>query len=294
MLQEIKKDRVFLVDDASQGKRMIVKIDVLDAAQRPGKAKGIAKGDALAESARMEQAFAVMKDYRFFKLCLPAVYGMGRYKDAFDFVLFKQYDGEHFAWSEYDDQPKILGGSAIPVSSAGSIAMMIFDLTLVPVLKFSKKVPTRNYPERVRQLSEEASAAIDKGLITRTAVDARVQEWLAFFDQKKPTLYCIQNGDFYPRNFLQLAESIVLLDWESALISSVEEVIAYEHVLMWGNPAWQERFLKEARSLIDVNEEWLEQMIRFCALKQLSFWAGITDEKAEKLQTGLQAMRAYV
>lgn len=293
-ISELHPDHALVVEGGPFKRRVLLKVDWLDAAHRPGKPKGIAKGDALQESKRMEQVFAVMKDFRFFKLCLPGMYGMGRYQDQFDWVIFKWYDGERFAWSEHDDEPAVLGGKAIPPSMARDAAMMVFDLTQVPVLKFSKKVPTRNYPEETKALQGNAAAAVSLGFVTQVEVDALCTALLAFFEKKVPTLYTIQNGNFYPRNFLQLAESIVLLDWDSAVISTVEEVIAYEWILMWGNPEWQKTFLNELEYLMDVNQEWLAQMIKYRALHQLVFWAGITRENEKKVQSAIKAMQQYI
>lgn len=296
LVEEVKADRVFVLDGGPMNRRVILKIDFLDSEHRPGKPKGIAKGEAHAESVRMEQVFAVMKDYRFFKLCLPAVYGMGRYREDFDWIVFKWYDGARFAWSEKESGEALLGGHAVPVSSAKAIAMVVFDLTQVPVLKFSKKVPTRNYPAHVEQLRASAglAAAVKKGYVTQERVDVLLGEWITFFDRKVPTIYTIQNGDFYPRNMLQLSESIVLLDWDSAVISTVEEVIAYEYLLMWGNLEWQKKFLAEVEYLMDVNQEWLAQMMTFRALHQLAFWAGFEGQEEKELKPAIQAMVDYL
>lgn len=289
LIEELKPDRVFVVEGGELKRKMVLKIDPIEADRRPGKAKGLPRGEYLLEARRMEEAFKIMKDYRFFKLCLPGVYGMGRYGEEFDWLLMKHYEGTRFEWSESDEDQDILGGKALSESSAADIAMMVFDLTQVPPLKFTKKVETKNYPEAVAQLVEKCKTVSSLGIELKE-IEQAAEEWLKFFEEKHATLYTIQNGDFYPRNFLQLEESIVLLDWEDAKITTVEEVIAYCTILMWNNPAWQQRFLKEVGYLLAINEEWLKHMLRYRALEQLVFWA---DESDKQITAANVAMSGY-
>ncbi|MBI2411359.1 MAG: hypothetical protein HYV32_05700 [Candidatus Kerfeldbacteria bacterium] len=290
LVKEIKRERAYVVNNGPRGAQVMVKIEPLDAEHRPGKPKGKARGAIAQESARMEEVFKLMKDYRFFKLCLPAVFGMGRYQDLFDWTMYKYYEGERYQWSEYDTDADTLGGRAIPAQAAADMAMMVFDFTQVPVLKFNKKVPTKNYVEDIAVLTEQVSVLVAAEVLTQQEVETALQEFREFYDKKIPTLYTIQNGNFYPRNFLRLTETIVVFDWESAQITTVEEVVAYMYILMWENPEWQKRFLVELAYLLEIQHEWLTHMIRYRALKQLIFWEAF---KKNTLHSGMQAMKNY-
>lgn len=290
LVKEIKKERSYLLNNGPRGAQIIINIEPLDAEHRPGKSKGKARGAIAAETARMEEVFKLMKDYRFFKLCLPAVFGMGRYQEAFDWTMCKYYEGERYQWSEYDKDTETLGGRAIPVHAAADMAMLVFDFTQVPVLKFNKKVATKNYVEDLATLTPEAATVVQPGMLQQEEVETVLQELRVFYDKKIPTLYTIQNGNFYPRNFLRLSETIVVFDWKSAQITTVEEVIAYMYILMWENLKWQQRFLEELDYLLEINPEWLTQMIRYRALKQLALWMHTPNAS---LQTAREAMLNY-
>lgn len=274
ILSEMREGRVFHVRDSS-GKPFVLKIDPLDPKRRPGKPKGIAQGETGVEGRKMEHAFAVMKDYRFFTLCLPAVYGMGRYEEAFDWFLMKWYDGEPFAWSMED------GGKDMPEDSAAQIAMMVFDLTQVPVLKFSKKVDTKNYEEYLTALAQNTK--------TYTAV---VEEARKFIQDAPPTLFTIQNGAFSPGNMLQLEESVVLFDWAGTQITVVEEVVVDMLLHMWNNAAWQKRFIQEVTYLLELQPEWFLHMMRIRAIEKLQesdaesapWYSAITKYREQPLQ----------
>lgn len=290
VVKEIQLNRSYVVDGGPRGQRLLVKIDPIEAERRPGKPKGKGRGKSMVENARMEEIFKLMKDYRFFKLCLPAVFGMGRYREAFDWVLLKYYDGDEYQWSEKDSAPDALGGKAISVDSASEIAIMVFDLTQVPVLKFSKKVETTNYKDEFAALKKRMTTDGIKTIpASQQEIESAVQLLEQFVQKEVPTLFTIQNGDFYPRNFLHLEESILLLDWEDARISAVEELIAYISLLMWGNEKWIERFHVELNHLVEMNTEWLTSMMLYRSLLQLEFWSSAQVDK-EELHTAREAL----
>jgi len=220
---------------------------------------------------------------------LPAVFGMGRFEDYFDWVIYKYYEGKVYPWSEKNNQSTELGGAAISPENASEVAMLVFDLTQVPVLKFSQKVETKNYPEELASLTISGEVAVKAELISAEELNQALTRLGVFYDKKVPTLYTIQNGDFYPRNFLKLKESIVLLDWESAGITTVEEVVAYGHLLMWNNPEWQKLFLSELHNLLDLNEEWLRMMQLLVALKQVIFWSDTSEEEISSARAAMCA-----
>ncbi len=78
-----------------------------------------------------------------------------------------------------------------------------------------------------------------------------------------------------------------MLDWERANITTIEEVIAYIHLLMWNNQQWRETFLSEAAELIELNDQWLSMMQLKVALAQLVFW---TDGEEDNIGLARQAM----
>jgi hypothetical protein len=256
--RELKPDVSYVASGGPRGQQVVVVVDPIDPARRPGKPKGKAAGKAMKELERMEQMFMVMKDYRFFRLCLPGVYGMGRYGEVFDWVMLKYYEGERV-----DETTGELSASL-----AVEGAMMVFDLTQVPVLKFHKTVATEHYPNRVIELHPCMTLLVEHGVMSAERVETIVAEWNTFFERKVPTLYTVQNGDFRPHNWLRLTEATVLLDWKEARITTLEDVVAHCWISMWRQPEWQERFVREVTYLIDLNPEWLAVMKQWHAVQR--------------------------
>jgi hypothetical protein len=244
---------------------VVIVLDHIDPERRPGKPKGKARGQALVGLERMEEIFQVMKDYRFFKLCLPAVFGMGRYGESFDWLMLKYYEGDRYNEAE----------GKVPQELAAETAMMLFDLSQVPVLKLSKRVATEHYPNRLDALHPQMAVLVEHGLMNAERVEALVAQWRAFFEKKVPTLYTIQNGDFRPDNFLHLSESIVLLDWAQSLVTAMEDAAAHCWIAMWRQPEWQKSFVREIEYLVDMNPEWLAVMKQWSAVQHAI--AGLHD-----------------
>jgi len=257
--RDLKTGVSFVAAHGPRDQKVVFVLDPIDPERRPGKPKGKASGKAMMELKRMEEIFRVMKDFRFFKLCLPGVFGMGRYGESFDWVMLKYYEGVRY--SEADGQ--------IPDSLAAEAAMMVFDMVQVPVLKFAKAVQTEHYPNRVAELHPQMSLLVEHGVVSAERCEELVADWKAFFEKTVPTLYTIQNGNFRPGKFLHLDESVVLLDWGTARITAAEDVIAYCLHALWRQPKWQQRFLKELEYLLDIQPEWLHIMKQWCAVQQL-------------------------
>ncbi|MCW1930463.1 MAG: hypothetical protein KIH62_004055 [Candidatus Kerfeldbacteria bacterium] len=175
-----------------------------------------------------ERVFRVMKDFRFFQLCLPAVYGMGCVDDKWDWVLRKRYTGETYAHAPY------------PQTLAREMAVLVFDLSQVPVLKFKKDVVSVNYTEQAPEFAD-------------------------FFARSVPTLYCITNGACIPESLIHLEESIVLNNWTNARIVALEEIVAELILHVYPDTVWLDMFMRELSNYVDVNSEWLEYMLLCCA-----------------------------
>ncbi len=278
LVREFVPDHSYVIDHGPRDRQALVVIDPINPERRPGKPKGKAQGREMRALERMEEIFQVMKDFRFFALCLPGVFGMGRYGESFDWVMLKYYDGTRYDETRGD----------VPMELAAEAAMMVFDLTQVPVLKFSKKVETEHYPNRLKTLHPQFSVLVEHGIVSAERAEELVNHWSTFFDQNVPTLYTIQNGCFSPKKFLHLEESIVLLDWADARVTTVEDVVAYCWIAMFRQPQWQSRFLDEVQQLLDTNPEWLSVMKQWNAAQRAIFLAlqnALTDEERTFLQT---------
>lgn len=87
----------------------------------------------------------------------------------------------------------------------------------------------------------------------------------------------ITNGDFYPRNFIQLPDGkIVVIDWESqdertSLINTAEFHVAFMYIHMWGNPQFQKALIKEGIKRLSLDTVNLQVAILSRALDQ---WIG--------------------
>lgn len=105
---------------------------------------------------------------------------------------------------------------------------------------------------------------------------ARVIEMLSV---KQTTPMIINNGDFYPRNFIKRKdEKIVLIDWETwnknspfFIIDHPENVAAVLYVHMWGNKEWQLLYLEELNKHFSLSNESLDKAIIIKALTMIEF-----------------------
>lgn len=214
------------------------------------------------EYAIQERVFRVMKDYRFFQLCLPAVFGMGCVDGQWDWVLRKQYLGAQYGQALSTKCPW-------PLQLAREMAMIIFDLSQVPVLKFKKDIEATNYPEALEQFQEQC-AHIDLSEQDRAMLNSYVSEMSAFFAQNIPTLYCITNGALYPESLTHLPESIVVRNWEGARIVALEHIIADLVYHALPHTEWIAALMNEVSMLCDVQPEWMKQMMRFVFVRNVS------------------------
>lgn len=209
-----------------------------------------------------EEVFRVMKDYRFFRLCLPAIFGMGSI-EGYDWVLRKQYDGLQYPSASQQDVT-----CPWPEALARDMAMMTFDLSQVPVLKFSKKVPATSYEERLHALKAviESQQYTESVRLYIQEACARIQTIIA---ERTPTLFMITNGAFYPENCIQLPESIVLTSWRDARIVAREEVIAQLLLSAIQFPDWCDRYLRECDKYLDIEPAWLMAMIDLLTIERM-------------------------
>lgn len=188
-----------------------------------------------------ERVFRVMKDYRFFQLCLPAVFGMGCVDQKWDWVLRKRYVGR-----TYESAP-------FPHELAREMAMIVFDLSQVPVLKFKKDVKSVNYTEEIAQF--------------RNTYPDEAQQLSDFFARAVPTLYCITNGACLPEYLTHLDESILLRNWMNARIVALEEIVAELVLHIYPDTEWIELFMRELANYVDVQPEWFAHMLMLCGMR---------------------------
>jgi len=105
----------------------------------------------------------------------------------------------------------------------------------------------------------------------------------------------LTNGDFYPRNFIELADGkIVVVDWEgridykqpiqvgdnnkvfkgqrNAFVNYIENHVAFLFVHMWGNYSYRRSFLKKASDSFELSSSDLQAALIIKAMEQSYSW----------------------
>lgn len=190
-----------------------------------------------------------------------------RYNDQFDLLVLPKaleidatagtltlphYEGEKFndSWHESN------GGAPLGQDLALEIPILIEDLSKIDSTYITSDVVLSAIPRLVFDHDEaiENSGALavklqKAGLLSEEDL-ARILSLLRF-RQTSETI--VNNGDFYPRNFIRRPDGkIVLIDWEVwnerspfYVVDHPENVAAVPFVHMWGNRQWQDTYVAE-------------------------------------------------
>jgi hypothetical protein len=86
------------------------------------------------------------------------------------------------------------------------------------------------------------------------------------------------NGDFYPRNFIILADGrIGVTDWVGG-VDPWEFVAMYTWLLMWGNPAWQSTYIAALKAHFPVDEHEMQIGLLVKSFDQVYRWREMPEE----------------
>lgn len=168
------------------------------------------------------------------------------------------YEGELFneKWDESS------GGLPLGLDLVKEVPLILKDLSNIDTssITFSEvlsEIPrvTFDYADSKDHYSGLATKFRDLKLLSDE--DYTVIEGILGFKQESKMI--LNNGDFYPRNFIRRSDGkIVLIDWETWndnspfwIVDHPENVAAVQFVHMWGNPAWQKAYWLELQKYLD-------------------------------------------
>lgn len=183
------------------------------------------------------------------------------------------YEGKTFndAWTPVN------GGAPMNLGLVPKMPCLLQDLAKVDISHVVNSPDLAAYPkvvfdhqEALTYFSHIADQFKESGLLTAKAAD-KIKTLLAI---KQTTPMILNNGDFYPRNFINLTNGrIVLIDWETwndnspfYIIDHLENAAAVLYVHMWGNPAWQARYLAELSKLFRFPKQCFDKAVIMKAL----------------------------
>ena len=213
-------------------------------------------------------------------------------KEFRKFILINYYDGTNFNKKWNEALPDSYGGRGVDLSINDKVAGLLEDFSLIDInllnnldlLTFDlRKWIAKNLPFKAEKL-------IKKRIITKDQAD-KARSILESKEVFQGSKMIFTNGDFYPRNFIELSNGrIVVIDWEgredyrvsvefdgivedmvgqrNAFINYLENHASFFFVHMWGNYKVQRSFLKLAAEKFDLSIINLQAALIIKSLEQ--------------------------
>jgi len=216
-----------------------------------------------------------------------------------DFIFINYYEGITFNSTWNETSPEGYGGRGIGNGIAEKAINLLENFSLVDVTSLSTfGLPTFDLANwKSQNLPLKAENLIKRGVVNKAQVDKAISILSSpSLFQNSPMI--ITNGDFYPRNFIELKSGkIVVIDWEgredyhasieingsvqnftsqrNALINYIENHAAFFFVHMWGNYPVQREFMKKVTTKFHLSPKNLQASIIIKSLEQsLAFGGG--------------------
>lgn len=209
-------------------------------------------------------------------------------KASNQFIFIKYYDGNKFnkIWDE--KTPVGYGGRGIDLGFSEKVIDLMKDFSSIDTKKLKKfKLPTFDFIKwKSHNLKYISKKLVSEKIITKDQVK-RMTDILNQPDIFIKSRMILTNGDFYPRNFIELKKGrIVVLDWEgredykikinnkkisgqrNTLINYTENHVAFFFVHMWGNDRIQKEFLKNASAEFKLSTKNLQAALIIKSLEQ--------------------------
>lgn len=233
------------------------------------------------------------------KKIVRKVIGEEKSQEEFKFILINYYQGTYYnkSWNEY--YPESLGGRGVDIGLADKSVKLIKDFSLINTKDLSEfdllefdfdRWKNENLPLMKRQL-------LQKGVISIKQISEaeKILNADGLFSGSEKIL---TNGDFYPRNFIELSNGkVVVVDWEgrvdyeldipvkngseklkgqrNAFINYIENHVAFLFVHMWGNYEFKRNFIKNASEEFNLSARDLQAALIIKALEQSFLWKDI-------------------
>lgn len=212
------------------------------------------------------------------------------------FIIIRHYDGKSFnsVWNEVSGEG--YGGRSIEPQFANKIVGVLDDFSKIDTDKLKPfDLLTFNFDvwKNVNFSTHLGPTFISKGIITQSQFD----KFLSFVSQQdifKNSKMILTNGDFYPRNFIELdSGKVVIIDWEgrvdvqidantpqgsqkfpgqrNALLNYLGNHLAFIFVHMYGNKKFQKILIKNAFDKFNLDKRDFQVGVIIKALEQC--WA---------------------
>lgn len=226
----------------------------------------------------------------FERLVLPEYVDDGEFQGV-QWVLTKHIQGEPllYDWSELSFKPDVLGGKGIDPEVAVFAVDVLRDLRTVDVDSLPDYVRRFQFEDWRDSFAVRSQELTDRQLVNPETVDAAKE----IFEQLPSYRYngnMFTNGDFYPRNFILLGNGrIAVADWVGG-IDPWTFVAMHAWLMMWGNPAWQEAYLKEIIKHFPVDIEEMQVALMVRSFDMVYRWR---EESEEQIGLARSQMLTY-
>lgn len=169
------------------------------------------------------------------------------------------YQGQLFngLWNE------ATGGALLKLDLSKEVPQIIKELSKIdirPIQKHPKLKHLKKIQYSHEKYQEDFSKLLDTFYQAQLIIKVEAKKAAKLVSGPFASPLILNNGDFYPRNFIRLpSNKIVLIDWETwnnnsraNVVDHVENVAAYCFVHMWGNSKWQQNYVRQLKQHLPV------------------------------------------
>ncbi|KPJ85303.1 hypothetical protein AMJ57_03630 [Parcubacteria bacterium SG8_24] len=237
------------------------------------------KAESIAYEVRVMREILPQLDQRLFdRLSLPEYIDDGNF-EGLHWVLSRYIRGRAlvYEWSELSTKQDILGGKGIDEKVAALAVDVLRDLRSIDIGTLPDFVRRFSFEKWAKSFQERSRELVEGGLMSQPTIDAAME----LFSQTKVKRYegsMFTNGDFYPRNFIFLPDDrIAVVDWVGG-VDPWEFVAMHAWLLMWGNPRWQIRYIREIREHFPIDVEEMQVGLLVKSFEQIYKWREEPEE----------------
>jgi len=233
------------------------------------------------------------------KKVIKKVVGKDNNQQEFKYILINYYEGKFYnkSWNEY--YPDSLGGRGVGDDLAIKSVGLVKDFSLINVESLSElgllefdfeRWKAKNFPLMEKGL-------LEKKVLSEKQIE-RIENILTVEGLFSKSKKILTNGDFYPRNFIELENGkVVVIDWEgrvdyerdiqvegvpetfqgqrNVFINYIENHVAFLFVHMWGNYSFRRKLLKKAAETFALSTSDLQVALIIKAMEQSFLWKDI-------------------
>lgn len=210
------------------------------------------------------------------RLRLPKILSYKLLDDDSLFVVLEYLNGSDFEEKWHLFTPNLTGGQALSLSSIQTFLDLLLDLRRIPITVIPSHIPeiTRSSEQLVADAKDYLDIAIHNKKFSPKVFSLAEEILETGFRPSNYGQMFPSNADFQFRNFLELdVRTTALVDLDNFRFSPFEAELttAYQWTLMWNNPHWRREFIREAKTLLNLNEDLfraslIEQSLRVLRL----------------------------